>query len=50
MEEIIQRLSAGLFGLFASFSLQNFDAVASIVCSILVSILTVQSIIKLLNK
>jgi hypothetical protein len=50
MEDIIQRLSVGIFGTWTSFSLQNFDAVASIVCSGLVSVLTVISIYKLINS
>ena len=50
MEDIIQRLSASMFGTWASFSLQNVDALASIMCSLLVSVLTVISIYKILNS
>jgi len=50
MEDIIQRLSASLFGTWASFSLQSVDSLASIFCSALVSVLTVMSIYKLLNN
>jgi hypothetical protein len=50
MEDIIQRLSVGVFGTWTSFSLQSFDAMASIICSGLVSVLTIISIIKLLKK
>ncbi len=50
MEDIIQRLSVGIFGTWTSFSLQSFDAMASIICSVLVSVLTIISIYKLLKK
>tara|TARA_B100002019_G_C20865139_1_gene401251 strand:+ start:354 stop:524 length:171 start_codon:yes stop_codon:yes gene_type:complete len=50
MEDIIQRLSVGIFGTWTSFSLQSFDAMASIICSGLVSVLTIISIYKLLKK
>ena len=49
MEDIIQRLSASMFGTWASFSLQNVDSLASIVCSCLVATLTVISIYKILK-
>ncbi len=50
MEDIIQRLAASMFGTWASFSLQNVDALASIMCSLLVSVLTVISIYKILKS
>jgi hypothetical protein len=50
MENIIQRLSASMFGTWASFSLQSVDSLASIFCSVLVSILTIISIYKLTNN
>lgn len=50
MEDIIQRLAASMFGTWASFSLQNVDSLASIMCSLLVSVLTVISIYKILKS
>mgnify|MGYP003131870166 CR=1 FL=1 len=49
MEDIVQRLSASMFGTWASFSLQSVDSLASITCSFLVATLTVISIYKILK-
>jgi len=50
MEDTLQRLSASIFGTWAGFSLQSVDSLASIVCSSLAAVLTVISILKILEK
>ncbi len=50
MEEVIERSTIGLFGTIASFSLQNVDALASIIAAVLTSIFMIISISKVLKR